>query len=205
MELLNTPGYLATVDHINSYPLDELRLLSHRSIKYVKCQSSVLQADDIKTRLDQIGNVDVSEAVIRNVVNTLTLIFRRALCLSSEANKAEAFAEELKRAALNPEAVAALCAEWAAAEACDTGRTGTAALAANLLSIGNLVGLDWSAGIATRGKHLRNLNTAYVTLAFQISNPNGSVEHVTVELNMVEFHDFSDKMKEIKEVLQKVG
>ena len=74
------------------------------------------------------------------------------------------------------------------------------------MGVGNLVGMKWKIGVASKSKNCPNLSNPYVSLELQIKrantgsklNTNSTVDTVSVELTIAEFQEFLKTMKEVQ-------
>lgn len=73
-----------------------------------------------------------------------------------------------------------------------------------MLSIGQLVDMQWKLGMAVSSDTCRALNTPHVTLLLKIAKPSGQIIQRSFELTIPQFQNFHKQFKEMAAVMETV-
>lgn len=73
-----------------------------------------------------------------------------------------------------------------------------------MLSIGQLVDMQWKLGMAVSSDSCRSLNSPYVTLLLKIVEPSGQICQRSFEMTIPQFQNFHKQFKEISAVMETV-
>ncbi|KAM6955585.1 COMM domain-containing protein 6 [Lycodopsis pacificus] len=73
-----------------------------------------------------------------------------------------------------------------------------------MLSIGQLVDLQWKLGMAVSSDTCRSLNSPYVSLLLKIVEPSGQICHRSFEMTIPQFQNFHKQFKEMAAVMETV-
>lgn len=73
-----------------------------------------------------------------------------------------------------------------------------------MLSIGQLVDMQWKLGMAVSSDSCRSLNSPYVTLLLKIVEPSGQICQRSFEMTIPQFQNFHKQFKEIAAVMETV-
>ncbi|XP_029937560.1 COMM domain-containing protein 6 isoform X2 [Myripristis murdjan] len=73
-----------------------------------------------------------------------------------------------------------------------------------MLSIGQLIDLQWKLGMAVSSDTCRSLNSPYVCLLLKIAEPSGQIQQRSFEMTIPQFQNFHKQLKEMAAVLETV-
>ncbi|XP_041713433.1 COMM domain-containing protein 6 isoform X2 [Coregonus clupeaformis] len=73
-----------------------------------------------------------------------------------------------------------------------------------MLSIGQLVDMQWKLGMAVSSDTCRSLNSPYVSLLLKIADTSGQISQRSFEMTIAQFHNFYSQFKEVAAVLETV-
>ncbi|XP_029386449.1 COMM domain-containing protein 6 [Echeneis naucrates] len=73
-----------------------------------------------------------------------------------------------------------------------------------MLSIGQLVDIQWKLGMAVSSDTCRSLNSPYVTLLLKIVEPSGQIYQRSFEMTIPQFQNFHKQFKEMAAVMETV-
>ncbi|XP_071376500.1 COMM domain-containing protein 6 isoform X2 [Centroberyx affinis] len=76
--------------------------------------------------------------------------------------------------------------------------------AQDMLSIGQLVDMQWKLGMAVSSDTCRSLNSPYVSLLLKIAEPSGQIRQRSFEMTVPQFQNFHKQFKEMAAVLETV-
>ncbi|CAJ1079796.1 COMM domain-containing protein 6 [Xyrichtys novacula] len=73
-----------------------------------------------------------------------------------------------------------------------------------MLSISQLVDMQWKLGMAVSSDTCRSLNSPYVSLLLKIVEPSGQISHRSFEMTIPQFQNFHKQFKEMAAVMETV-
>lgn len=73
-----------------------------------------------------------------------------------------------------------------------------------MLSISQLVDMQWKLGMAVSSDTCRSLNSPYVSLLLKIVEPLGQISHRSFEMTVPQFQNFHKQLKEMAAVMETV-
>ncbi|KAM9347837.1 COMM domain-containing protein 6 [Symphorus nematophorus] len=73
-----------------------------------------------------------------------------------------------------------------------------------MLSISQLVDMQWKLGMAVSSDTCRSLNSSYVTLLLKIIEPSGQISQRSFEMTIPQFQNFHKQFKEMAAVMETV-
>ncbi|XP_034549484.1 COMM domain-containing protein 6 [Notolabrus celidotus] len=73
-----------------------------------------------------------------------------------------------------------------------------------VLSISQLVDMQWKLGMAVSSDTCRSLNSPYVSLLLKIVEPSGQISHRSFEMTIPQFQNFHKQFKEMAAVMETV-
>ncbi|KAM6978680.1 COMM domain-containing protein 6 [Tautogolabrus adspersus] len=74
----------------------------------------------------------------------------------------------------------------------------------SMLSISQLVDMQWKLGMAVSSDTCRSLNSPYVSLLLKIVEPSGQITHRSFEMTIPQFQNFHKQFKEMAAVMETV-
>ncbi|XP_037646602.1 COMM domain-containing protein 6 isoform X2 [Sebastes umbrosus] len=74
----------------------------------------------------------------------------------------------------------------------------------SVLSIGQLVDMQWKLGMAVSSDTCRSLNSPYVSLLLKIVEPSGQICQRSFEMTIPQFQNFQKQFKEMAAVMETV-
>ncbi|XP_061917786.1 COMM domain-containing protein 6 isoform X2 [Entelurus aequoreus] len=74
----------------------------------------------------------------------------------------------------------------------------------DMLSVGQLVDMQWKLGLAVSSDTCRSLNSPFVTILLKIAEPSGQIHQKAFEMTVPQFQNFHKQMKEVAAVMETV-
>ncbi|XP_061827858.2 COMM domain-containing protein 6 isoform X1 [Nerophis lumbriciformis] len=74
----------------------------------------------------------------------------------------------------------------------------------DMLSVGQLVDMQWKLGLAVSSDTCRSLNSPFVTILLKIAEPSGQINQKAFEMTVPQFQNFHKQMKEVAAVMETV-
>ncbi|XP_054643203.1 COMM domain-containing protein 6 [Dunckerocampus dactyliophorus] len=74
----------------------------------------------------------------------------------------------------------------------------------DMLSVGQLVDMQWKLGLALSSDTCRSLNLPFVTVLLKIAEPSGQISQKAFEMTVPQFQNFHKQMKEVVAVMETV-
>ena len=71
----------------------------------------------------------------------------------------------------------------------------------DVLTVGQLVSMDWKLGVSISSSACRSLNSPHVSLLLKVADPAGTVQQHSVEMSVSEFQNFAAQLKEMANTL----
>lgn len=191
-------GVNKIVDNIARLSLDLLAETCQHILTYLQGQTKGLDSAEISDRFQRDG-VTLDHEALQNIIRFLLLTFR-------SAGKSNLSGDEL---VLRLEES---CSKWPKASLQVVHRLWSeqGALvhvqqeAQSMLSIGQLVDMQWKLGMAVSSDTCRSLNSPYVCLLLKIAKPSGQIHQRSFEMTIPQFQNFHKQFKEMATVLETV-
>ncbi|XP_028289541.1 COMM domain-containing protein 6 isoform X2 [Parambassis ranga] len=73
-----------------------------------------------------------------------------------------------------------------------------------MLSVGQLVDLQWKLGMSVSSDTCRSLNSPYVSLLLKVVEPSGQISQKCLEMTVPQFQNFHKQFKEVAAVMETV-
>ncbi|XP_071786359.1 COMM domain-containing protein 6-like [Asterias amurensis] len=190
-------GFTSAVEHLNTFPQDIFAELCQEVISFLQYTKGLVKASQVLDRLHE-ADVESSEESVQAVINALTFLFRSA---ARSKVVAEDLVKELKHSlAWSDGSLSVIKHLWA-----DQGQSfSSLELANKLLSVGQLVDMQWKLGVAMTSDSCRSLNSTFVVMAIKVADPSGKVTTRSFEMTVAEFKAFSKQMREMAAMLETV-
>lgn len=191
-------GVNKVVDSICKLSADLLAEACQHILTYLQGQSRGVDSAEISDRFQRAG-VRLDHEALQNMIRFLLLTFRSAgksslsgddlvLRLEQDSNKwPKASLQVLHR--LWSEHGALVHAQQEVQ---------------SVLSIGQLVDMQWKLGMAVSSDTCRSLNSPYVSLLLKIVEPSGQICQRSFEMTIPQFQNFHKQFKEMAAVMETV-
>ncbi|XP_037646601.1 COMM domain-containing protein 6 isoform X1 [Sebastes umbrosus] len=191
-------GVNKVVDNICKLSPDLLAEACQHILIYLQGQSRGVDSAEISDRFQRAG-VRLDHEALQNMIRFLLLTFRSAgksslsgddlvLRLEQDSNKwPKASLQVLHR--LWSEHGALVHAQQEVQ---------------SVLSIGQLVDMQWKLGMAVSSDTCRSLNSPYVSLLLKIVEPSGQICQRSFEMTIPQFQNFQKQFKEMAAVMETV-
>lgn len=191
-------GVNKVVDNICKLSPDLLAEACQHILIYLQGQSRGVDSAEISDRFQRAG-VRLDHEALQNMIRFLLLTFRSAgksslsgddlvLRLEQDSNKwPKASLQVLHR--LWSEHGALVHAQQEVQ---------------SVLSIGQLVDMQWKLGMAVSSDTCRSLNSPYVSLLLKIVEPSGQICQRSFEMTIPQFQNFHKQFKEMAAVMETV-
>ncbi|XP_068602614.1 COMM domain-containing protein 6 [Brachionichthys hirsutus] len=191
-------GVGKVVDGISRLSPDLLAYACQHILSYLQGQIRGVEAADISDRFQRAG-VRLDHEALQNIVRFLLLTFRSAgksnLSADNLVSRLEEGSNKWPKASLQ-----VMHRLWSEHGALVHAQQEVQAL----LSISQLVDLQWKLGMAVSSDACRSLNSPYVCLLLKIVEPSGMICHKSFEMTIPQFQNFHKQLKEIAAVMETV-
>ncbi|XP_054471500.1 COMM domain-containing protein 6 [Anoplopoma fimbria] len=191
-------GVNKVVGNICQLSPDLLAEACQHILTYLQGQARGVDSAEISDRFQRAG-VSLDHEALQNMIRFLLLTFRSAgkSSLSGDdlVSRLEEGSNKWTKAALQ-----VLHRLW--------GEHGASVQAQQevqaILSIGQLVDMQWKLGMAVSSDTCRSLNSPYVSLLLKIVEPSGQICHRSFEMTIPQFQNFHKQFKEMAAVMETV-
>ncbi|KAF7668150.1 hypothetical protein LDENG_00030310 [Lucifuga dentata] len=191
-------GVTKIVDNIARLSPDLLSEACQHILTYLQGQIPGVDSTEISDRFQRAG-VRLDHENLQNIIRFLLLTFRSAGKSNLSADELVSRLEEGK-------------SKWPKASLQVMHRLwseqGTSVHAQQeayaMLSIGQLVDMQWKLGMAVSSDSCRSLNSPYVSLLLKIAEPSGQICQKSFEMTIPQFQNFHKQFKEMAAVMETV-
>ncbi|XP_071779671.1 COMM domain-containing protein 6 [Centroberyx gerrardi] len=191
-------GVNKIVDNIGRLSPDLLAETCQHILTYLQGQTRGVDSANLSDRFQRDG-VRLDDEALQNIIRFLLLTFRSAgksnLSGDDLVSRLEEGSGKWPKASL--QAVQRLWTEQGALVHAQQE-------AQDMLSIGQLVDMQWKLGMAVSSDTCRSLNSPYVSLLLKIAEPSGQIRQRSFEMTVPQFQNFHKQFKEMAAVLETV-
>uniref|UniRef100_A0A3Q2G6H2 COMM domain-containing protein 6 n=1 Tax=Cyprinodon variegatus TaxID=28743 RepID=A0A3Q2G6H2_CYPVA len=174
-------GIKNVADKICRLPPDLLTETSQHILAYLQGQTSGVDSAEISHRFQRAG-VSLHHEAVQSIIRFLLLTFRSAgknnLSADDFVSKLEESCSKWSKTSL--QVLQTLWSEHGAAVHAQQE-------AQSVLSIGQLVDVQWKLGMAVSSDTCRSLNSPYVSLLLKIAEPSGQIQQRAFEMTIPQF------------------
>lgn len=167
-------------------------------LSYLQGQTSGVDSAEISDRFLRAG-VRLDHDALQDMIRFLLLTFRSAGKSNISADELVSKLEEENSKWSKP-SLQVLHKFWSEYGA----SVHTRQEAQVMLSIGQLVDLQWKLGMAVSSDTCRSLNSPYVTLLLKVAKPSGQIIQRCFELTIPQFQNLHKQFKEMQAVMETV-
>nr|XP_046259370.1 COMM domain-containing protein 6 isoform X1 [Scatophagus argus] len=191
-------GVNKVVDNICRLSPDLLAEACQHILTYLQGQTRGVDSAEISDRFQRAG-VRLEHEALQNIIRFLLLTFRSAgksnLCGDDLVSRLEKDSNKWSKASLQ-----VLHSLW--------GEQGALVHAQQevhtMLSISQLVDMEWKLGMAVSSDTCRSLNSPYVSLLLKFVEPSGQICQRSFEMTIPQFQNFHKQFKEMAAVMETV-
>ncbi|XP_059199596.1 COMM domain-containing protein 6 [Centropristis striata] len=188
-------GVSKVVDNICKLPPDLLAEACQNILTYLQGQARGVDSTEISDILQKAG-VRIDHEALQNMIRFLLLTFRSA---GKSSLSGDDLVSKLEGSHKWPKAsLQVLHRLWSEHGALVHAQQEVQAM----LSIGQLVDLQWKLGMAVSSDTCRSLNSPYVSLLLKIIEPSGQICHRSFEMTIPQFQNFHKQFKEMAAVME---
>ncbi|XP_075938004.1 COMM domain-containing protein 6 [Anarhichas minor] len=191
-------GVNKVVDNICQLSPDLLTEACRHILTFLQGQTRGVNSAEISDRFQRAG-VRLDHEALQNMIRFLMLSFRSAgksgLSEDDLVSRLEEGSNKWPKASLQ-----VLHRLWSEHGASVHAQQEVHAM----LSIGQLVDLQWKLGMAVSSDTCRSLNSPYVSLLLKIVEPSGQICHRSFEMTIPQFQNFHKQFKEMAAVMETV-
>ncbi|KAL5012805.1 hypothetical protein ScPMuIL_011356 [Solemya velum] len=188
-------GFAETSNVINNLPDDILAEMCHDIIEFIQFKSGLVKLDQYCKKICA-KKLSLEKKQVQSVVNALSYIYRTSAQLKLDQ---DTLRKELSDTSVFTDSILrVICNVWEEKGKELMGME----VADHLLSVGQLVDMDWKLGIAVSSDSCRNLNAPYVTMTLRVADPSGCMKTHSFEMSVLQFKNFSKQMKEMASLLE---
>ncbi|XP_031725991.1 COMM domain-containing protein 6 [Anarrhichthys ocellatus] len=191
-------GVNKVVDNICQLSPDLLTEACRHILTFLQGQTRGVNSAEISDRFQRAG-VRLDHEALQNMIRFLMLSFRSAgksgLSGDDLVSRLEEGSNKWPKASLQ-----VLHRLWSEHGASVHAQQEVQAM----LSIGQLVDLQWKLGMAVSSDTCRSLNSPYVSLLLKIVEPSGQIYHRSFEMTIPQFQNFHKQFKEMAAVMETV-
>ncbi|XP_041858525.1 COMM domain-containing protein 6 [Melanotaenia boesemani] len=189
-------GINNVVDNICGLPPDLLTETCQHILTYLQGQRSGVDPAEISQILQRAG-VRLDHEALEEIIRFLMVTFRSGgksnLSADDLVTKLEESSNKWSKASLQ-----VLHRLWSEHGAVVHAQQEARAM----LSIGQLVDMEWKLGMSVSSDSCRSLNSPYVTLRLKIVEPSGQICQRSFEMSVPQFQNFHKQFKEIAAVME---
>lgn len=191
-------GINKAVDNICKIPQELLANTCQHILTYLQGHTQGVDSAEISDRFQQAG-VQLEHEALQSIIRFLLLTFRSAgksnLSGDDLVSKLEENSNKWPKASLQ-----VLHKLWS--------EHGTSVHAQQevhaMLSINQLVDMQWKLSMAVSSDTCRSLNSPYVSLLLKMVEPSGQITHRSFEMTIPQFQNFHKQFKEMAAVMDTV-
>ncbi|XP_037542984.1 COMM domain-containing protein 6 [Nematolebias whitei] len=191
-------GMNSVVDNICRLPPDVLKDACQHVLTYLQGQSSGVDSAEISHRFQRAG-VTLDHEALQSIIRFLLLTFRSGgknkLPADELLSKLEEGSNKWSKASLQ-----VLHVLWSEHGALVHAQQE----AQSMLSIGQLVDVQWKLGMAVSSDTCRSLNSPYVCLLLKITESSGQIRQRSFEMTIPQFQNFHQQLKEMAAIMETV-
>ncbi|XP_051259032.1 COMM domain-containing protein 6 isoform X1 [Dicentrarchus labrax] len=191
-------GVSKVVDNICRLSPDLLAEACQHILMYLQGQTKGVDSAEISDRFQRAG-VRLEHETLQNIVRFLLLTFRSAgksnISGDDLVSKLEEGSNKWSKASLQ-----VLHKLWSEHGALVHAQQEVQAM----LSISQLVDMQWKLGMAVSSDTCRSLNSPYVSLLLKIVEPSGQISQRSFEMTIPQFQNFHKQFKEMAAVMETV-
>ncbi|KAM9484116.1 COMM domain-containing protein 6 isoform 1-T1 [Salvelinus alpinus] len=194
----SSPSVDKTVENIGRLPPDLLAETCQQILSHLQGQVRGVDSAEISDKFQRAG-IRLDQEALQEVVQFLFLTFR-----STEKNNlsADVLVARLGEGSSkwSKAALQVLHRLWS-----DQGTlVNTHQESQAMLSIGQLVDMQWKLGMAVSSDTCRSLNSPHVSLLLKIADTSGQISQRSFEMTIAQFQNFYRQFKEMAAVLETV-
>ncbi|KAJ8012565.1 hypothetical protein DPEC_G00044180 [Dallia pectoralis] len=196
--LPSSPGVDKIVENIGKLPPDVLAETCQQILSHLQGQAMGVDSTKVSDRFNKCG-IQIDHGTIQEAVRFLMLTFRSA----RESNlSADVLVTKMGESSTKwPEpALQVVHRLWS--EQGTLVQTHQEPRA--MLSIGQLVDMQWKLGMALSSDTCRSLNSPYISLMLKIVDISGQISQRSFEMTIQQFENFYRQFKEMAAVLETV-
>uniref|UniRef100_UPI0037E7B6E2 COMM domain-containing protein 6 n=1 Tax=Semicossyphus pulcher TaxID=241346 RepID=UPI0037E7B6E2 len=191
-------GVNKVVDNICELSPDLLAEACQHILTYLQGHSRGVDSAEISDIFQRAG-VRVDHEAVQNMIRFLLLTFRSAgknsLSGDDLVSRLEEGCNKWPKASL--QVLHSLWSEHGAS-------VHTQQEIQAVLSISQLVDMQWKLGMAVSSDTCRSLNSPYVSLLLKVVEPSGQISHRSFEMTIPQFQNFHKQFKEMAAVMETV-
>ncbi|KAM4609278.1 COMM domain-containing protein 6 [Polymixia lowei] len=191
-----TYGVNNIVELIGRLSPDLLAETCQHILNYLQGQARGVDSSEISDRFQRVG-VSLDQEALQNIIRFLLLTFRSAGKSNLSGDDLVLRLEEGKWPKATLQVVHRLWSEQGALVHAQQE-------AQAMLSIGQLVDMQWKLGMAVSSDTCRSLNSPYVSLLLKIADPSGEIYQRSFEMTVPQFQNFHKQFKEMAAALETV-
>ncbi|XP_032386040.1 COMM domain-containing protein 6 isoform X1 [Etheostoma spectabile] len=191
-------GVNKVVDNICKLSPDVLAEACQHILTYLQGQTKGVDSAEISQKFQRAG-VRLDHEALQNIIRFLLLTFRSAgksnLSGDDLVSRLEEGSKKWPKASLQ-----VLHRLWSEHGALVHAQQQVQAM----LSISQLVDMQWKLGMAVSSDTCRSLNSPYVSLLLKIAEPSGQICQRSFEMTIPQFQNFHKQFKEMAAVMETV-
>lgn len=191
-------GVSKVVDNICRLSPDLLAETCQHILTYLQGQTSGVDSAEISDRFQRAG-LRLDHEALQDIIRYLLLTFRSGgksnVSADELVSRLEEGSNKWSKASLQ-----VLHRLWSEHGALVHAQQEAHAM----LSIGQLVDMQWKLGMAVSSDTCRSLNSPYVSLRLKIVEPSGQILHKSFEMTVPQFQNFHKQFKEMAAVMETV-
>lgn len=191
-------GVNKVVDNICKLSPDILAEACQHILIYLQGQTRGIDSAEISDRFQRVG-VRLDHEALQNIIRFLLLTFRSAGKSNLSGDDLVSRLEQGSNKWPKP-SLQVLHSLWSEHGALVHAQQEIQ----SMLSIGQLVDMQWKLGMAVSSDTCRSLNSPYVSLLLKIVEPSGQICQRSFEMTIPQFQNFHKQFKEMAAVMETV-
>lgn len=188
----------SAVENIGKLPQDLLAELCQRVMLYLQHHTPGVDAMDLQQRFHGAG-IGLHVIKLETMINLISFVFRTA---AKNSIPAEELAVTLANSSnkWSKQAVQVIRHVWS-----EQGKFLAAeATIKSMVTVGQLVDLQWKMGMTVSSSNCKSLNCPYVTVTLKVAETAGQITNKSFEMSIPQFQNFFKQFKEMASVLETV-
>ncbi|XP_069746652.1 COMM domain-containing protein 6 isoform X2 [Narcine bancroftii] len=188
-----------SIESISKLPQDLFAEVCQQIMFHLQCKTPGVNILEVAERLQKAG-VELDVEATKQIVHVISLIFSKAAAQSGISAEELVIKLANSSSKWSKQALQVIRHVWN-----EQGKLiGTTEDAKHMLTVGELVDLQWKLGMAVSSDSCRSLNYPYVTMVLKVADPSGEIIRRSFEMTVPQFQLFPPKVlwpKQIKMVI----
>ncbi|XP_069746654.1 COMM domain-containing protein 6 isoform X4 [Narcine bancroftii] len=175
-------GFENSIESISKLPQDLFAEVCQQIMFHLQCKTPGVNILEVAERLQKAG-VELDVEATKQIVHVISLIFSKAAAQSGISAEELVIKLANSSSKWSKQALQVIRHVWN-----EQGKLiGTTEDAKHMLTVGELVDLQWKLGMAVSSDSCRSLNYPYVTMVLKVADPSGEIIRRSFEMTVPQF------------------